>query len=113
LDEDRVPQPLPADQFEGAPDFVTEILSPSNWREDMEEKRPAYQQAGVRELWFVDPEEQQITVDRRRGRKYVTTTITTRQLSSTVLQGFWIDPAWLWADPLPSVMTCLRQILGE
>ena len=40
----------------GAPDFVVEILSPSNTAIEMQRKFKLYQKAGVREYWVVDPE---------------------------------------------------------
>jgi Uma2 family endonuclease len=40
----------------GAPDFVTEILSPSNTAIEMERKFDLYLKAGVREYWVIDPE---------------------------------------------------------
>jgi Uma2 family endonuclease len=111
LELPRVPVPVTV-QFEGCPDWVIEVLSPSNRDEDLEEKRPAYREAGVRELWLVDPQQERVIVDRRRGRRYVTTTISSGRVTSAVLQGFWIEAAWLWAEPLPNIMTCLREILG-
>jgi Uma2 family endonuclease len=107
----RVPLPLPK-QFEGAPDLVVEVLSPSNRDYDLEEKRPAYRAARVGEIWLVDPDEQQILVDRRRGKSYREEVITTGKLASSVLQGFWIDVDWLWTEPLPNEMTCLQEILS-
>jgi Uma2 family endonuclease len=44
----------------GAPDIAIEILSPSNHRLDRGPKRIVYAQAGVRELWIVDPESRTI-----------------------------------------------------
>jgi Uma2 family endonuclease len=41
----------------GAPDFVAEILSPSNTAFEMERKFELYRQAGVREYWVLDPEQ--------------------------------------------------------
>src|SRR5262249_27751404 len=61
----RLPEPE-VEEFEGAPDLVLETLSPSNRDFDLEDKRPAYREAGVREIWFVDPQKQQVIVDRRR-----------------------------------------------
>jgi len=46
----------------GAPDLVVEILSPSNTAIEMERKRKLYQEAGVREYWVVDPENNGLTV---------------------------------------------------
>jgi len=46
----------------GAPDLVIEILSPSNTAIEMELKRKLYQEAGVREYWVVDPENNGLTV---------------------------------------------------
>ena len=40
---------------EGTPDFVVEILSPSNAYLDKKPKLRVYARTGVRELWLVDP----------------------------------------------------------
>jgi Uma2 family endonuclease len=40
----------------GAPDYVAEILSPSNTAIEMERKFELYRLAGVREYWVLDPE---------------------------------------------------------
>ena len=40
----------------GAPDFVAEILSPSNSAIEMQRKFELYREAGVREYWVLDPE---------------------------------------------------------
>ncbi len=46
----------------GAPDMVVEILSPSNWYNDMVLKLRKYKQAGVREYWIVNPEKKSVLV---------------------------------------------------
>jgi Uma2 family endonuclease len=106
----RMPRPRPK-QFEGVPNWVAEVLSPSNREEDLEDKRPAYRQAGVEEIWFVDLENQQVLVDRKRRRSYVEEVVTSGKVVSNVLTGFWVNVAWLWAPELPSFPRCLRQIL--
>ena len=111
LAQDRVPHPLPK-EYKGVPDLFLEVLSPSNRDYDLEDKRSYYREAGVKEIWFVDPQKQQIIVDRRRGRRYVTKTISTGRVESTVIKGFWIEAEWLWTDPLPNEMQCLRDLLG-
>ncbi|TDA70264.1 MAG: hypothetical protein D9V47_02110 [Clostridia bacterium] len=34
-------------------------------------------------------------------------------LASHSLPGFWLEVSWLWQDPLPAALLCLRQILGS
>lgn len=48
----------------GAPDFVIEIVSPSNWYVDVLKKKMKYERAGVKEYWMVFPKEEKITVCR-------------------------------------------------
>jgi Uma2 family endonuclease len=110
LSQDRVPRPLPK-EYKGVPDLFVEVLSPSNRDYDLQEKRSFYREAGVKEIWFVDPDEQQIILDRRRGQRYVTKTIRTGRVESAVLRGFWIEANWLWSDPLPNEMQCLRELV--
>jgi Uma2 family endonuclease len=42
---------------QGAPDLVIEVLSPSTRRHDRERKLRVYEEAGVPELWYLDPAE--------------------------------------------------------
>jgi Uma2 family endonuclease len=109
----RLPKRLPTKQFQGAPDLIGEVLSPSNRSDDLDVKRPAYHQAGVEEIWLVDSDADEILVDRRRKKGYSTQTVTTGRLESTALEGFWIEVDWLWADELPEDFACLLTILGE
>jgi len=46
----------------GAPDMVIEILSPSNSRHDLRVKMAQYRDAGVEEIWIVDPIHETVTV---------------------------------------------------
>ncbi len=68
---ERVPllpeeRPMPAD-----PDFVCEILSPSNEKYDLTEKQAAYLAAGVTHLWHLDPDRRLLTVMRHSPDGYV------------------------------------------
>src|SRR5262245_12437105 len=100
LEEEHIPDPFPEDQFEGAPGLVLEVLSPSNRDHDLEDKRPAYQRAGVKEIWFVEQHGEEVIIDRRRkrGRGYTTTVVTAGRVASSILPGFWIDLGWLRSD---------------
>ena len=46
----------------GAPDFVIEVLSPSNWYNDTTRKFLKYKNAGVREYWIIMPENRKVLV---------------------------------------------------
>jgi len=46
----------------GAPDFIAEILSPSNTAIEMQRKFQLYREAGVREYWVLDPEHETLHV---------------------------------------------------
>jgi len=46
----------------GAPDFVIEILSPSNTAIEMQRKFKLYREAGVREYWVVDGDDKTVSV---------------------------------------------------
>ncbi|MDO4616620.1 MAG: Uma2 family endonuclease [Lachnospiraceae bacterium] len=47
----------------GAPDFCMEVLSPGTRRKDFYIKLNKYRDAGVREYWMIDPDQQYIIVN--------------------------------------------------
>jgi Uma2 family endonuclease len=102
---------LPRKQFEGPFDLIGEVLSPSNRDDDLEDKRPAYREAGVQEIWLIDLANEEVLVDRRLKKGYRTSRLQNGRVLSHVLDGFWIDAGWLWSDPLPTLMDCLQEIL--
>ncbi|MDR1144167.1 MAG: Uma2 family endonuclease [Spirochaetaceae bacterium] len=56
----------------GAPDLIIEILSPSNKRHDQLRKFNLYLDAGVKEYWVADPEQESVQVHALRGDRYTT-----------------------------------------
>ena len=54
----------------GAPDWVAEILSPSTASYDQNVKLPAYERAGVRELWLIQPIDRTLRVYQLEGGVY-------------------------------------------
>ena len=57
-DEDKLTKP----RIVGAPDFIVEVLSPSNWYHDTIRKLAKYKRAGVREYWIVMPDNLKVLV---------------------------------------------------
>ena len=57
-------------RYEGAPDLVIEILSPSTRSKDMILKLRKYRQANAREYWIIDPENRKIIVHHFEDENY-------------------------------------------
>lgn len=51
-----------AQEIEGAPDLVAEVLSPSTGYYDLRGKKRLYERTGVKEYWIVDPVEGSVEV---------------------------------------------------
>ena len=66
---------LDARGMRGAPDWVAEVLSPSTARHDRTVKLSAYERAGVREVWLIDPTGRTLTVYKLETGCYGTPTI--------------------------------------
>lgn len=56
------PNKIKRSKIIGAPDLVIEILSSSSAKMDRMDKRLAYQRAGVKEYWIIDPANQIVEV---------------------------------------------------
>lgn len=56
--------------FEGVPDLVVEVLSPSTTRTDQSIKFSAYEQAGVPEYWIANPKTRSVEVFTLSGGEY-------------------------------------------
>jgi Uma2 family endonuclease len=68
---ERMPAPPPeGEPLRLAPDWVCEVLSPSNRRWDLKKKFPFYPRVGVPWLWVVDPPAETISVRRLEGSEW-------------------------------------------
>jgi len=101
----------------GPADLAIEIVSDDSVRRDQRDKLAAYEAAGVPEYWIVDPR------PRHRGCRFLHLDAHGRyqdipldaegRYHSLALPGFWLDPSWLWQDPLPKPHRLMPLILGE
>ncbi len=105
LDENNVVQPdivfiananlkyLTKKGFEGVPDLLVEIISPSTFYRDSVEKKDLYEQFGVKEYWIVEPANRVIEIFALQNGKYVLHQFVAEQgkVQSKFLQGFEVD----------------------
>jgi len=63
-------QKLDARGMRGAPDWIAEVLSPSTARHDQAVKLPAYERAGVREVWLIHPVDCTLAIYRLEAGRY-------------------------------------------
>lgn len=84
----------------GAPDLVAEILSAGTAAYDRGEKLRTYEQAGVRELWLIDPYGPAGTeFYHLEDRRFVPVMPSADGvLRSVAVPGFSIEVAWLWPE---------------
>jgi Uma2 family endonuclease len=64
------PQKLDGRGIRGAPDWIAEVLSPSTARHDQFVKVPAYERAGVREVWLIHPIDLTLSLYRLEAGRY-------------------------------------------
>lgn len=72
-EEDRRKEKREAGPRHRSPDFIIEVLSPSNPENDLWRKRELYQRHGVREYWIIDPLAEKVYVfrfDNEEGSSY-------------------------------------------
>ena len=100
--------------IEGPADLVIEIVSDDSVRRDQIDRREEYAAAGVSEYWWLDPrpghrdfrffrltdEGSYAEIEPDAAGRY----------HSAVLRGFWLDPNWLWQDPLPDPTRLVAEI---
>jgi Uma2 family endonuclease len=77
----------------GVPDWVIEILSPHTTKKDLQLKFDLYEEAGVKEYWIIEPENQTVEVFVLEATKYrrVQTYVTDDLIPSITLEGLTID----------------------
>ena len=102
---------LKLNYLDGPADLVVEIVSPDSQSRDRGEKYYEYEEAGVSEYWLLDPTRKQaefyrLGADGTYSRISVGDDDT---FSSAVLEGLWLKVDWLWQEPLPTLMSVLKE----
>jgi Uma2 family endonuclease len=98
--------------LDGPPDLAVEIVSNDSLSRDYREKYLEYEAAGVREYWIVDPFSKHVEAYMRdESGKFAPIAEVDGKIPSTVLDGFYLSTAWLWATPRPTAMSLLPELL--
>lgn len=94
----------------GAADIAVEVISPESQTRDRGDKFYEYEQAGVREYWMFDQKRKQAEFYRLNAEgMYQPVPLEDGIFRSQVLNGFWLRVDWLWQDPLPTLISVLRE----
>lgn len=100
----------------GPADLVIEIVSDESVYRDRQTKYREYQEAGVREYWVIDPRPGKNRADffhlEQDNQYTLFATEDNDWVKSTVLDGFSLQPAWLWELETLTPLTCALQIEG-
>lgn len=97
----------------GPADLVVEVISPDSRGRDRGEKFYEYETGGVGEYWIVDPLRNRVEAYRLGGSGYdPIAPDEDGRLWSKVMDGMWIDPAWLRSEPLPDEWWVLEKEWG-
>jgi Uma2 family endonuclease len=97
--------------LDGPADLVVEIISPDSRGRDRGEKFYEYEQGGVREYWLLDYLRRQAEFY-QRGADGIFRLVPVGEdgiYGSAVLEGLWLKVDWLWQEPLPPLLTVLRE----
>jgi len=97
--------------IDGPADLVVEIISPSSRARDRGDKFYEYEQGGVREYWLIDPLRKQAEFY-RLGSDGIYRLVSVGEdgiFRSEVLSGLWLNVSWLWQEPLPPLLSVLKE----
>jgi len=102
---------LTSKYLDGPADVVIEVISPESRARDRGDKYYEYEQAGVREYWLLDPIRNQAEFYRlgTDGIYVLVDAGSDGIFHSAILEGLWLRIEWLWQEPLPTLMTVLKE----
>lgn len=94
----------------GAADVVVEVISPESLARDRGDKFYEYEKGGVGEYWLLDPIRQLAEFYRLEHGVYQLAPVNEEgTYRSTLIAGLWLRVAWLWQEPLPPLMSILKE----
>ena len=101
---------LKRNYLDGPADMVVEIVSPDSQARDRGEKFYEYEEGGVLEYWIIDQTRRRAEFYRlQEGTYKLIEPDDTGIYRSTAIEGLWLKVDWLWQDPLPTLMSVLKE----
>jgi Uma2 family endonuclease len=97
--------------LDGPADIAVEVISPESELRDRVEKYSEYEQAGVREYWLIDPMNSQAEFYclGDDGQFSPTKLGVDGAFHSSVLDGLYLKVEWLFQQPMPPLMSILKE----
>jgi len=98
--------------LDGPADLVVEITSPESFARDRGAKFVEYERAGIPEYWLLDPDRRQAEFYQLddAGRYRLVPADARGVYQSRVLPRLRLPVAWLWQEPLPTLLDALRAL---
>lgn len=102
---------LKPNYLDGPSDLVVEVISPESRARDRGDKFYEYEQGGVSEYWLIDYLRKQAEFY-QLGEDGIYRAIAQDEDSiyhSRAIDGLWLRVEWLWQEPLPLLLTVLKE----
>ena len=94
----------------GPADIAVEVISPDSGHRDRVEKFGEYERGGVPEYWLLDPQSHAASFFQLgEDGRYQLIPLVDGIFRSRVLDGFWLKVDWLWQEPLPGLLSVVRE----
>jgi Uma2 family endonuclease len=87
-----------------------EVVSPESADRDWLRKFSAYERAGVKEYWLIDPLARRLEANHLEGRHYQPLALCDGRLESKVLPGFYLMEQWLFTAKRPLVLQIAKEL---
>ncbi len=97
--------------LDGPADLAVEVVSADSRARDRVDKFYEYEQGGVREYWLIDPlsKQAEFYLLGDDGRYHPAAVGPEGEFHSVVLGGLRLTVDWLWQEPLPPLLTVLKE----
>jgi hypothetical protein len=92
--------------------MVIEIASESDPGLDYREKLPRYREAGIDEIWIINPFEGRVLAESKTAGAYDARSLSSGRLASTVVPGSSIEVSWFRRPPCEHSARCRRRSSG-